>query len=255
MNKVMKISVITVCFNSAASIAATLDSVASQTHPAIEHIVIDGGSKDSTLAIISEHGKHVSHLVSEPDKGIYDAMNKGLLLAQGDVIGFINSDDFYASPAALANLARVFSDPLVAACYGDLVYIDPRRQQPLVRYWRAGNFSKQKLRRGWMPPHPTLYVRRSVFNSIGPFDATLKIAADYEFILRLLSTDSIKVAYLPEVLVKMRVGGASNQSISALILKSREDLGALRKHRVGGLLTLLLKNLRKLPQFVRSPKR
>lgn len=250
----MKISVITVSFNSAATIGETMHSLVAQSHADIDHIVVDGASTDETLAVVRSAAATTTRVVSEPDFGIYDGMNKGIRLATGDVIGFLNSDDCLASSNALAKIAEAFADPAVDACYGDLVYVDPRRQQPVVRYWRAGSFSPARLRRGWMPPHPTLYVRKSVMDSIGPFDATLRIAADYEFALRLFSRQGTKVVYLPEVLVNMRVGGASNRSLSALIRKSREDLGALRKHQVGGLLTLLGKNLQKVPQFFGAPK-
>lgn len=246
----MKITVITVAYNSAATIVDTLQSVAMQTHPDIEHIVIDGGSTDGTLALIAAHGVRVQHLISEPDLGIYDAMNKGLRLATGDLVGFLNSDDTYASPDVVGWIAQAAAAQGSDVLFGDLVYVDPARSAPLVRYWRAGNYSVAKLRLGWMPPHPTLYVRRAVIARVGHFDANLRIAADYEFILRLLSRPDLAVSYLPQVLVKMRVGGASNQSLGAMLRKSREDLGALRKHGVGGVVALLFKNLRKLPQFL-----
>jgi glycosyltransferase len=250
----LKITIITVAFNSAATIVETLESVARQTHANVEHIVIDGGSTDNTLALIATHGNRVSHLVSEPDRGIYDAMNKGLKLASGDLVGFLNSDDSYASADVLAQIARIATAQHADVLFGDLVYVDPTRSKPLVRYWRAGSFSIGKLRLGWMPPHPTLYVRRAAMARVGLFDASLRIAADYEFILRLLGHPGVKVAYIPQVLVKMRIGGASNQSIAAMMRKSKEDLAALRKHKVGGLTALLFKNLRKLPQFLMRPQ-
>ncbi|MBL8350013.1 MAG: glycosyltransferase [Burkholderiaceae bacterium] len=250
----MKITVITVTYNGGRTLVEALDSVARQTHPDIEHIVIDGGSTDGSLALIKRHGAHIAHMVSEPDKGIYDAMNKGLRMASGELVGFLNSDDTFATDDAIEQVARAASHGRPDAVFGDLVYVDPSRSQSTVRYWRAGNFSLAKLRLGWMPPHPTLYVRRDVIGRIGPFDARLRIAADYEFMLRLLSQPGLKVAYVPKVLVRMRLGGISNQSIAAMLRKSREDLAALRKHRVGGLVTLVLKNLRKLPQFWAQPQ-
>jgi glycosyltransferase len=250
----LKITVVTVTFNSAKTIVETLDSVARQSHPDIEHIVVDGGSSDETLALVARYGAHVTRVVSEADEGIYDAMNKGLRLASGELVGFLNSDDTFASTDVVACIARIAADEKPDVLFGDLVYVDPARSQPLVRYWRAGAFSMAKLRLGWMPPHPTLYVRRQVIARVGFFDAKLRIAADYDFMLKLLSTKGLKVAYIPQVLVNMRVGGASNQSIAAMVRKSREDLASLRKHRVGGLVALLFKNLRKLPQFLVRPQ-
>jgi glycosyltransferase len=250
----LKFTVITVTYNSAKTIVEALDSVARQTHPEIEHIIIDGGSTDGSLALISAHGARISRVISEPDHGIYDAMNKGLQIASGEFVGFLNSDDTLASDNTIKQLADVAAAQRPDAMFGDLVYVDPTRRQPVVRYWHAGEYSLSKLRRGWMPPHPTLYVRRDVIGRIGPFDARLKIAADYEFMLRLLSVPKLKVAYIPQVLVRMRLGGASNRSIAAMLNKSREDLAALRKHHVGGLAALLLKNLRKLPQFWWRPQ-
>ena len=250
----MKISVVTVCFNSAATIADTLVSIAEQTHPDIEHIVIDGGSKDSTVALVQTHGTHVSHLLSERDDGIYDAMNKGLRLATGEFVGFLNADDMLATPDAMAAIARAAARTNADAVCGDLVYVNKDRPSEVVRYWRCGEFSPARLRYGWMPPHPTLYVRRSRLAELGLFDARLRIAADYDFILRYLGQPDIRVAYVPQVLVKMRTGGASNRSLGALIKKSREDLFALRKNHAGGLLTLLCKNARKLPQFFITPQ-
>jgi glycosyltransferase len=250
----MKLSIITVSFNSASSIAATLDSIAAQTHPEIEHIVIDGGSTDSTVAIVRERGKHVAHLVSEPDQGIYDAMNKGLRLATGDYVGFLNADDMLAAPDTLAQIAATATASGADIVYGDLLYVDKDCPSQLVRYWRSGEFSAGRLRFGWMPPHPTLYVRKPVQAAIGEFDLRLRIAADYDFMLRCLTRADAQVAYLPQVLVHMRTGGASNRSLAALRAKSREDLFVLRKNRVGGWFTLLCKNFRKLPQFFRKPE-
>jgi glycosyltransferase len=249
----MKISLITVSYNSAATIADTLRSVAAQSHPDVEHIVVDGGSRDDTLAIVRACGAHVARVVSEPDKGIYDAMNKGLRLATGDLVGQLNADDMLAAPDTLARIAAA-ATPGVSAVYGDLVYVDKDRPEQVVRYWRSGAFSAGRLRYGWMPPHPTLYLRRSVLASLGEFDLRLRIAADYDFMLRCLCQPDFNVAYLPQVLVRMRTGGASNRSLQALVNKSREDLFALRKNGVGGVFSLLCKNARKVPQFFQRPE-
>lgn len=248
----MKITIITVSYNSAATIGDTMRSVARQTHADIEHIIVDGGSKDSTLAIVRAEESRVARVVSEADKGIYDAMNKGLRMATGEFVGFLNADDMLASPDAVAKIAAA---ALSAAdvVYGDLVYVKKDRPTEVVRYWSSGAFSADRLRYGWMPPHPTLYVRRSVQEALGVFDLRLRIAADYDFMLRCLNKPGVRVAYLPEVLVRMRTGGASNRSLKALRNKSREDLFALRQNGVGGWFALLCKNARKLPQFFRRP--
>jgi glycosyltransferase involved in cell wall biosynthesis len=226
----MKISVITVCFNSAATVADTLHSVGSQTHPDFEHIVIDGGSKDATLDIVSKHGPHVECIVSERDQGIYDAMNKGIRLATGDVIGLLNSDDFYASPQTLATVARVFDDPKVQACWGDLCYVKPDDTTKIVRYWRSSPFEPGQFERGWCPPHPTLFVRRKVYERFGGFDLRFSIGADVELMARFLAVKQIPCAYIPEVLVYMRMGGMSNRSLRNILRNNREIWRALRLH-------------------------
>jgi glycosyltransferase len=250
----VKITIITVAYNSAATIADALQSVVAQTHPDIEHIVIDGGSKDATEAVVHAEGSRVSQFLSERDEGIYDAMNKGIALATGDFVGFLNADDMLATPDSVAKVAQAAAASGADAVCGDLVYVNKERTNEVVRYWRCGEFSPQRLRFGWMPPHPTLYVRRSRLAELGRFDVTLRIAADYDFMLRYLGHPGMRIAYVPEVLVRMRTGGASNRSLSALIEKSREDLIALRKNRAGGVFTLLCKNARKLPQFFAGPR-
>lgn len=249
----MRISIITVAFNSAATIADTMRSVAEQTYHDIEHLVIDGASTDDTVAEVRAHGKHVAKLASEPDHGIYDAMNKGLALATGNFVGFLNADDMLASPEVVAMIARAAAVRGTDAVCGDLVYVRQNRPDEVFRYWRCGHFTPSRLRFGWMPPHPTLYVRRALVDELGGFDTRLRIAADYEFMLRYLSRAGTEVRYVPQVLVKMRMGGASNRSLRAVLRKSHEDLLALKRNRAGGLLTLLCKNARKLPQFFASP--
>ncbi len=248
----MKISVITVAFNSVATIADTLASVAEQTYSHVEHLVIDGGSTDGTLELVRQRGLRVSQLVTAPDRGIYDAMNKGLRLAQGDFVGFLNADDVFASPQTMSTVVgAIAANPICPdAVYGDLQYVSTPHAEQVVRHWRSGAFTPSRLLFGWMPPHPTFYLRRSRLEAIGEFDLGFRIAADYDFMLRCLSQPGFRVAYIPEVLVRMRTGGASNRSLAALALKSREDLTALRKNKVGGVPTLLCKNFRKLPQFL-----
>jgi glycosyltransferase len=246
----LKVTVITVSFNSARTIGDTLASMAAQTHPDIEHLVIDGGSTDGTVDIVKGMGTRVARLVSEPDNGIYDAMNKGLKLASGDFVGFLNADDMLASPNAVAAIANVVARDDIDAVFGDLVYVRQDRPDTVLRYWRCGSFARSRLRFGWMPPHPTFYVRRSLLAQIGGFDSRMRIAADYDFLLRCLQQPGLRVAYVPQVLVKMRTGGASNRSLRAIVCKSREDLQALHRNRIGGVFALMCKNLRKLPQFL-----
>lgn len=249
----MKITIITVTYNSASTILETLASVARQTYPEIEHIVVDGASTDGTQALIAAHRPSVSKWISEPDQGIYDAMNKGLRLASGEFVGFLNGDDTLADADVIRDIVDAVHKEAPDAVFGDLVYVDPSRPKPLVRYWRTGEFAKSKLKFGWMPPHPTLYVRRQVFDRIGPFDATLRIAADYDFMMRLLTSAQMKVAYVRRVLVKMRIGGASNASAQSMYKKSKEDFLVIRRHHVGGWPTLFMKNVRKLSQFFAKP--
>lgn len=246
----MKLSIVTVAFNNASTIGDTLDSVAMQTHPDLEHIIIDGASSDGTLDVVRQHGKHAMRVLSEPDRGIYDAMNKGLALATGDLVGFLNADDMLATPDTATAIVAAAADPTAGAVCGDLVYVRHDRPDQVVRYWRCGPFTPSRLRFGWMPPHPTFYVRRSLLTQVGDFDTRLRIAADYDFMLRCLRLPAFQLAYVPQVLVRMRMGGASNRSLQAMLRKSREDLKALRRNQVGGLLTLACKNLRKLPQFL-----
>jgi glycosyltransferase len=244
----MKFTIITVAYNSARTIGDTLRSVAAQTYPDIEHLVIDGASKDTTLEQVRVHGKHVARLISEPDRGIYDAMNKGLGMASGEWIGFLNADDMFASPDSVAQLAAAAMPEAVNLLYGDLDYVEEVDTTRVVRQWRSGSFEPRQLRYGWMPPHPTFYVRRERFGH-ERFNTRYRIAADYDYMLRCLLRPEASIAHVPHVLVHMRNGGASNRSAKALWRKSREDLAVMRAHGVGNTLTLLAKNFRKLPQF------
>lgn len=247
------ISIITAIYNRADTVAQCLDSVANQSYLNREHVVIDGASNDDTLKILQSHRAPIATLVSEPDHGIYDALNKGVSMATGDVIGLLHADDLYASDQVLATVAAAFENPNVQAVYGDLQYVSRADLSRVIRYWRAGDFSKVKLSCGWMPPHPALFLRREVYQRFGLFNTRYRIAADYDFMLRVLSKlTSDQVVYLPEVLVKMRVGGASNRSIRNIMLKSTEDFSVMRQNGfdvLGATKALVLKNLSKLGQF------
>ncbi|RFF27876.1 MULTISPECIES: glycosyltransferase family 2 protein [unclassified Wenzhouxiangella] len=248
----MKISIVTVTFNALGTIQDCLNSIDAQDGPDIERIVIDGASKDGTLDLLRRRESHIDTIISEPDEGIYDALNKGINLASGDVIGFLHADDVLASASTLSRIARSFTNPSVSAVYGDLQYVHPDETDRVVRYWQPRPFSLQRLKWGWMPPHPTLYVRREWYDRIGRFDTSYSIAADYHHMLRLFGHPDFRAVYIPKVLVKMRVGGASNKSIGNIIRKSQEDLRALQETGVGalgGYGALAWKNLSKLGQF------
>lgn len=225
-----KISVITVCYNSAAHIADCLRSVDAQTWQNVEHIVVDGASNDATMDIIAAHPKLWRRVLSEPDKGIYDAMNKGLKMATGDIVGFINSDDFYSSPTVLEKVAAALSDTSADACYADLCYVDQHDVNSIVRYWRSSAFVPGLFLRGWCPAHPTFYVRGDVFERFGGFDTRYRIAADVELMARFLEVHRISTRYIPEVLVKMRTGGTTNRSVTNIIRQNHEIWRALRSH-------------------------
>jgi len=245
----LKISIVTASFNRVDTIAQALASVQAQTWPQVEHIVIDGASTDGTLQVIEAQRDRLAVLVSERDGGIYDALNKGFARSSGDVVGLMHSDDFYADERVLERVAQAFADPAVEGVYGDLDYVAKADPSRIIRRWRSGIYRREKLAHGWMPPHPTLFLRRSVIEQWGGFDTGFRIAADYDAMLRYLARGKIRLAYIPQVLVKMRVGGESNRSLSRILRKSREDYMALRRNDVGGLWALAWKNLGKLGQF------
>lgn len=252
----MKISVITVCYNSAKTIGDTLRSVREQTYKDIEHIIVDGGSTDSTLAVIATEGIHVAKLVSEKDKGIYDAMNKGISMASGEVIGFINADDFYASNSVLTDVAAALEKSGANSCYGDLCYVSQAEPTRVVRYWRSRDFVPGMFEAGWCPPHPTFFVRRSVYERLDGFDLSFKIAADFELMARYLEVARITSCYIPKVLVKMRLGGTTNRSLGNILKQNGEIRQALRKLGLKFSLSkfLLPKLMSRAIQFVRRPE-
>lgn len=226
----MKISVITVCYNSSETIGDTLRSVQEQTYRNIEHIIVDGGSTDLTLDIVATKGAHVTNLISEKDNGIYDAMNKGLSMAGGDIIGFLNADDLYADAEVLARVSKAFeADPNIEACFGDLVYVTEDNRK-VVRYWKSRPFEKGDFAHGWSPAHPTFYIRRSALNRLGQFDQAYRLAADAEFMMRYLERGAVLSAHIPHVQVRMRLGGATNQSWRNIVRQNREILQALKKN-------------------------
>jgi len=246
----MKISIITATYNSAATVRDTLVSIQDQRHTDIEHIMVDGRSSDKTLDIVSGFA-HVAKIISEKDKGIYDAMNKGIGMATGEVIGILNSDDMYTDDQVLTDVAKAFEDPRVMTVYADLQYVNPDNPQRVIRTWRSGLYQKRNFYYGWMPPHPTFFVRKSVYDLAGVFDLSLRSAADYELMLRILLKHGLTAHYIPRVIVKMRAGGMSNASLWNRLRANKEDRLAWK---LNGLepyfFTLYIKPLRKIHQFI-----
>ena len=249
-----RISIVTSVYNNATEIRSAVESVLSQRGVNIEFIVVDGGSTDGTLVILESYGKRIHNLISGPDLGIYDGLNRGIGLATGDYVGFLHSDDLFADEQTLqrlfARVSQLDCSEWPAAVYGDLVYVEKHDPDRIVRYWKSGPFTLRKLHNGWMPPHPSLYVRRDVMLQTGRFDITMRIAADYKFILQLFR-QPLRFEYVAGVVVRMRTGGVSNRSLKTILRKSLEDIAALRSAGIPPLRALLMKNLSKLPQFFR----
>lgn len=249
----MKISIITVCFNGASTIEETILSVAAQQYPNKEHLIIDGASTDGTTEILRRH-QDVVRWISEPDHGIYDAMNKGIAMASGEIIGTLNADDIYADDTVLSQVAEVFSDPAVEACFADLVYVDKHDPGKIVRYWESRPYKAGLFERGWMPAHPTFFVRRRLYEQFGKFDLNFPRQADFELTMRFLNVHGAKSVYIPRIWVKMRMGGISNNSIAGVIKGNIEAWRACRKHKLDvGPFFVLTKILSRIPQFFSRP--
>lgn len=246
----MKISLVTAVYNRRATLTAALYSARAQSHSDIEHLIQDGGSTDGSLDVIA--GLHHSRMqvVSQRDGGIYDALNRGISRATGEVVGFLHSDDVLAHDRVLARVADAFENHAIDGVYGDLDYVATDDTSRIIRRWRSGTYDPASLKWGWMPPHPTLFLRRRVYEQLGAYDTDFRIAADYEAMMRYLVRGQIRLAYIPEVMVNMRLGGESNRSLGRILTKSREDLRVMRRHGVGGIGTLVAKNFRKITQFV-----
>lgn len=227
----MIVSIITATYNCESVVANCLASIAAQSYRNIEHIAVDGMSIDGTVDVLQAHRSQLAVLVSEPDDGIYDAMNKGIAHASGDIVGFLNSDDFYAHDRVLETVAQCFADDTkLDACYSDLVYVDQFDTFRTVRYWQSNPFDPGSFSRGWCPPHPTLFVRRSVYERLGSFDLSFRIAADVELMIRFLEVHKLNVKYVPDVWVKMRMGGTTNKSLINVWIQNQEVLRALISH-------------------------
>jgi glycosyltransferase involved in cell wall biosynthesis len=249
----MKFSIVTTTLNSSRTIASCMQSVAEQEVD-LTHIIIDGASSDTTLKVVQKVGGDHVQVVSEPDQGIYDGMNRGIALARGEILGILNSDDVYSYSEVLQDVQKVFEDPAVDCCYGDLVYVASDDLNKVRRYWRSGSFDDSRFYKGWMPPHPTFFVRREFYDRYGLFDLNLGSAADYEMMLRMLMRHQLRAVYIPRILVRMRMRGASNANMSNRLRANRYDRIAWRKN---GLQprpwTFILKPLLKLGQYVRRP--
>lgn len=247
----MKFSIITAVLNGKATIEQAIRSLSSQTYKNFEHIIVDGGSTDGTLEFIETYDNHVVKILSGNDHGIYDALNKGLGLSSGDVMGILNADDFYASDTVLETVMNTFMNHKVDSCYGDLQYVDKKDIHKVIRHWKSSQYSDGKFKYGWMPPHPTFFVKKVIYDRFGYFNTNFHIAADYELMLRFLVKHRISTRYIPHVLIRMRWGGVSNRNLRNMILKSYEDYLAWKANGLKrGFYTIPMKNISKIPQFL-----
>lgn len=244
----LKISLITVAYNAQNTIERCIDSILRQKFNNIQYIVIDGGSTDNTVKIINQYKENIDFLISEPDKGVYDAMNKGIALATGDIIGTLNADDFLADDEILQDVATAFSAQKTNILYGDLDYVDLNER--IIRKWRSGRYKSGQFNWGWMPPHPTFYCRKKLFTELGVYSLDYGTAADYELMLRFIHLNKANVFYLNRVMVKMIIGGVSNKSLSNRVKALRFDLKAMRNNDILlPVVTVFFKPLRKILQF------
>jgi glycosyltransferase len=246
----MKISIITASFNNADTIADTIRSVVAQDYADKEYIIIDGHSTDDTMKIVEEFRPQFSKVISEKDDGIYFALNKGIELATGDVIAFLHADDIFADPQVLSKVMQLFKAKNVKSIYGDLHYVDRANTQKIIRNWRSGEYEHGMFLKGWMPPHPSFFLKKEAYTEFGNFNTSFRSAADYELMLRMLHKHKISTAYLPEVIVKMRVGGVSNSSVKNRVKANREDKRAWEINGLKpGMLTFIRKPLSKIKQY------
>lgn len=254
--KGITISVITVSYNAYPFIRDALDSVASQSWPQVEHIVVDGGSRDATVRELQHRSSSIAHWISEPDRGIYHAMNKGIHMASGEVVGFLNSDDIYAHSGILTGIATRFTDSSVDACYGDLVYVRPDNLNHVIRYCRPGPFRPGLFARGWIPPHPTFYARRNVYKRFGGFDLSYSMGNDIELMMRFLEHHRLNTAYIPEIMVKMRTGGLSNRNLTNIMRQNIEIIRAARHNNImiSPVSFLFFKFLSRAAQYISRPR-
>jgi glycosyltransferase involved in cell wall biosynthesis len=251
----MKMSIITVAYNSAATIRDTIESVLAQDYPQIEHIIIDGASRDATPDIARSYGSRIARFVSEPDKGIYDAMNKGIAMATGEVIGILNSDDVYAHPQVISHAVAALERTGTDCCFADLVYVDDMQSGRVVRYYSSASFQVRKFAYGWMPAHPTVFFRAWAYRQHGLFRTDFRIAADFELLIRFLATHRLNFVHVPEVWVKMRKGGVSTAGLASNLLLNREIVRACRDNGIPTHLPKVMsKYFTKVFQLLRRPQ-
>ena len=246
----MFFSIITATYNSSSTVKQALQSLYNQSFQDYEHIIIDGFSTDNTLNIIEQYKCNQVKVISEPDNGMYDALNKGIKLASGRVIGFLHADDAYSNPDVLRIIHATFQENGTDAVYGDLKYVKKENPSKVLRHWKSNNYNPAMLKNGWMPPHPTFYVKKSIYDQYGVFDLAMEISSDYEIMMRFLGKFKISASYIPDVLVTMKTGGASNSSLSNILKKSYEDYKAMKRYNIGGINTLIMKNITKIKQFI-----
>ncbi|MEP0916936.1 glycosyltransferase [Leptolyngbya sp. DQ-M1] len=250
----MRVSIITVTYNAGATIRDTIESVLAQDYPNIEHIIVDGASSDNTVEIVQSYGDRVAKFISEPDRGMYDGMNKGIKLATGDVVAILNADDFYVDSRVISTIAEQFEQHQVDSVFGDLVYVKHDNPEKVVRYYSSASFHPGKFAYGWMPAHPTFVVKRWAFDRYGYFKTDYKIAADYELLIRFLAIHKLSYHYLPQVLVKMRTGGASTANLSSNWILNREIVrGCLENGIQTNMTKVLSKYFVKVFQLVVRP--
>ncbi|MBU3553987.1 glycosyltransferase [Polynucleobacter sp. UB-Piko-W3] len=249
----MKVSIITVVRNGASTISRSIESVLSQDYPSVEYIVVDGASTDCTLSIINSYGSRINVVISEPDDGIYDAMNKGIMRATGEIIGILNADDSYSSCHVLSEVAALFQIRDIDALYADLEYFSAERPNHVYRLYRSKYFSPNRLQFGLMPAHPTLFLRRSVYENYGLFSSAYKIAGDFEFVARIFKNDVLKYYYLPKILVRMQLGGVSTSGFSSAVILNKEILKACYSNNIpSNYLKLLLRYSLKLMELIKK---
>ena len=247
-----KVSIITATYNSAKTISDTLNSIINQSYLNIELIIVDGASNDNTLEIVNSLLHKTNRekiIISESDKGLYDALNKGLSIASGDIIGFLHSDDIFNSSDTISQIVECFLNKKITCVYGDLVYTKQNDLNQVVRLWKSKSFTPNLLKYGWMPAHPTLFLKKEVYQKHGNFNLSYTIAADYDFMVRILSDYSLKFYYYSKIITKMRLGGASNTNLKHIIKKTKEDYIIVKSNGIGGILTIFRKNFSKINQF------
>lgn len=251
MNEAPLVTIVTAVWNNKKDMHSVIESVSGQDYPNIEYIVVDGGSTDGTLDVIRFYEDKISRWVSEKDQGIYDAINKGIRMARGEIVAILNSDDFYARKDVISKVVLALKQDNADVCWGDLVYIDPIESDKVIRYWKSMPFTSDAFTRGWVPPHPAFFVKKEIYEKYGLYDIDFSIAADYEMMLRLLEKNKCKSSYIPEILVKMRQGGVSNKSLHARIKSAQECLRAWKKNeiKINPVVPLIVRPLRKISQY------